>query len=124
MKVGIIGIGHVGTSVALSILQAGITHEVLLYDIDLAKAEGEAMDLAQGALFYSSASVRTASMEEIAKADVVVFAAGRNMAGREKLASTSSTTTSRSSGWQAVNSAVAKRPSWSSRTPWMCSPKS
>ena len=78
MKVGIIGIGHVGTSVALSILQAGIAHEVLLYDLDLAKAQGEAMDLAHGAPFYPSASVRPASMEEIAKADVVVFAAGRN----------------------------------------------
>jgi L-lactate dehydrogenase len=40
-------------------------------------AEGEALDLAQGASFYPSATVRAADVEELAEADAVVIAAGR-----------------------------------------------
>src|SRR5581483_3126605 len=40
-------------------------------------AEGEAMDLAHGASFYPTATVRTAVVEEMVDADAVVVAAGR-----------------------------------------------
>ena len=76
-RVAIIGTGWVGTSVAISTLHAGIADELLLTDARADVAEGEAMDLAQGAAFYPSANVRTASVEDMADADVVVVAAGR-----------------------------------------------
>jgi L-lactate dehydrogenase len=49
----------------------------LLHDVRMQVAEGEAMDLAHGSSFYPAAKVRTASMEEAAKADVIVVTAGR-----------------------------------------------
>jgi L-lactate dehydrogenase len=76
-RVGIIGTGWVGSSVAISILHSGIADELLLHDIREELAEGEAMDLAHGASFYPSAQVRTAAIEEMAGADAVVVAAGR-----------------------------------------------
>ncbi len=76
-RVGIIGMGWVGSSVAISVLHSGIADELLLHDIRPGLAEGEAMDLAHGATFYPSAQVRAASVEEMIEADAVVIAAGR-----------------------------------------------
>lgn len=78
MRVGIIGIGHVGASVAVSLLHGGSVRELLVHDRDGARAEGEAMDLAHGGPFYPRATVRPAGLDEVAACDVVVFAAGRN----------------------------------------------
>jgi L-lactate dehydrogenase len=75
--VAIIGIGRVGSSVAISTLHSGAADELLLNDLSLEVAEGEAMDLAHGASFYPTASVRTASVEEMANADAIVISAGR-----------------------------------------------
>ena len=77
MKIGIVGIGAVGASVAVSTLQTGIASELLLSDHDDAVAEGEAMDLAHGAAFYPSATVRAAAVDEMVDADAVVIAAGK-----------------------------------------------
>jgi len=75
--VAIVGMGWVGTSVAISTLHAGIATRVLLNDVRAEIAEGEAMDLAHGAPFYPHASVSAAPIEEITSADAVVIAAGR-----------------------------------------------
>ena len=76
-RVAIVGTGWVGSSVAISTLNSGVADELLLYDVREAVAEGEAMDLAHGASFYPPAVVRTATIEEMVDADVVVIAAGR-----------------------------------------------
>ena len=65
MKIGIIGMGWVGSSVAISTLHSGIATELLVHGLNTGLAEGEALDLAQGASFYPAASVRSASIEEI-----------------------------------------------------------
>jgi L-lactate dehydrogenase len=76
-RVAIIGTGSVGASIAISTLHSGVVDELLLHDVREAVAEGEAMDLAHGASFYPPAVVRTATIEEMVDADVVVIAAGR-----------------------------------------------
>lgn len=76
-RVAIIGTGWVGASVAISTLHQGVADELLLHDVRQEVAEGEAMDLAHGALFYPPTAVRTAAIEEMADADAVVVAAGR-----------------------------------------------
>ena len=75
--VGIIGTGWVGTSVAISTLHSGAADELWLHDMNGAVAEGEAMDLTHGAAFYPDCQVRTASIEQMRRAHVVVVAAGR-----------------------------------------------
>jgi L-lactate dehydrogenase len=77
MKIGIIGMGWVGSSAAISILHTGVATELLVNDLDTALAEGEALDLAQGASFYPTASVRSAPIDDMHDADAVVIAAGR-----------------------------------------------
>lgn len=77
MRIGIIGVGWVGSSVASCTLQSGIATELLIHDVRREIAEGEAMDLAHGAAFYPAARVRFAEIEEMADADAVVIAAGR-----------------------------------------------
>jgi malate/lactate dehydrogenase len=48
--------------VAISTLHSGATDELWLHDLDDARAEGEAMDLAHGAWFYPACKVRTADV--------------------------------------------------------------
>jgi L-lactate dehydrogenase len=56
--------GWVGSSIAMSILQAGFANELLLNDIQEGLAEGKAMDLAHGSSFYPAAVVRSVSVED------------------------------------------------------------
>ena len=77
MKIGIVGLGWVGTSVAISSLHRGVAQELLLNDLRPGLAESEAMDLSHGSPFYPSAQVRAAALEEMASTDAVVIAAGR-----------------------------------------------
>ena len=77
MKIGIIGTGWVGASVAISVLHDGTARELLLHDARGAVAEGEAMDLRHGAAFYPAAAVRAVAIDEMLDCDAVVIAAGR-----------------------------------------------
>jgi L-lactate dehydrogenase len=77
LTVGVVGTGWVGSSVAISILNAGFASELLLADGRHEVAEGEAMDLAHGASFYTTAAVRAVQVGEMLDTDAVVIAAGR-----------------------------------------------
>ncbi len=77
-SVGVVGIGWVGASVAISTLHAGIAEEVLLLDARPGLAEGEALDLSHGGSFYPTADVRAVdAVEDMLGTDAVVIAAGR-----------------------------------------------
>lgn len=76
MKIGIIGMGWVGSSVAISILHQGVAKELLLWDQRQEVAEGEALDLAQGAAFYPPCRVRVLEPAQMRDADAVVITAG------------------------------------------------
>jgi L-lactate dehydrogenase len=75
-KIGIIGTGGVGASVALSLLHFGAAGELILNDAKAEDAEGEAMDLLQGSPFYPTARVRAGAVEEMLDCDAVVVTAG------------------------------------------------
>jgi L-lactate dehydrogenase len=77
ITVGIVGTGWVGASVAISTLHAGVADTLLLADANTALAEGEAMDLAQGAAFRPNCTVEVADLEAMRSAQAVVVAAGR-----------------------------------------------
>lgn len=77
-RVGIIGLGRVGASAAISILHSGIAEELLLHDARPETAEGEAMDLVHGQAFLPAATVRTAALDEMRSTDAVVIAAGKS----------------------------------------------
>lgn len=87
MRIGIVGLGWVGASVAISTLHRGIARELWLADVRDGLAEAEAMDLAHGAPFYPRCDVRAASVEEMAQGcDAIVIAAGKGaLPGRSRL---------------------------------------
>lgn len=89
MRIGIVGMGWVGSSVAASILHRGLASELLVHDIRTGIAEGEAMDLEHGSLFYpTDPHVRAAPLDEMVAsgADAIVLAAGRGgTAGESRL---------------------------------------
>lgn len=76
-SIGIIGMGWVGSSVAISLLHSGTVNELLIHDERPGLAEGEAMDLAHGSSFYPSALVRSSAVEEMYETDAIVVAAGK-----------------------------------------------
>jgi len=76
-SVGIIGMGWVGSSIAISLLQNGIARNLLLNDVREGIAEGEAMDLNHGSSFLPSKTVRAASIAEMKQCKVVIVTAGR-----------------------------------------------
>ncbi len=76
-RVVIVGTGAVGCSYAYSLINQGIVEELVLIDINEAKAEGEAMDLNHGVPFApSSIKVWSGSYQDCANADLVVITAG------------------------------------------------
>jgi L-lactate dehydrogenase len=87
MKVAIVGAGSVGATVAYACLLRGAADELVLYDVDRAKAEAQALDLAQGVQFARMASVRGGDdVGGSAGSDVVVLAAGaRQKRGQTRL---------------------------------------
>jgi L-lactate dehydrogenase len=77
MKVGIIGLGWVGSSVAISLLHKGVARELLLNDVNMDKAEGEAMDFNHGAPFLSASNIKAAKVSEMVSCDAIIVTAGR-----------------------------------------------
>jgi len=78
MKVGIIGVGAVGTSCAKSMLLRGSCHEIVLIDLNGRRAQGVATDLSHGELLCPPTKVRAGDYNDIADSSIVVIAAGIN----------------------------------------------
>ena len=78
MKVGIVGVGAVGTSCAKAMLLRGSCHEIVLLDLDERRAKGVAADLSHGAVLCPPVRIRTGGYEDLAGAEVVVVTAGIN----------------------------------------------
>ncbi len=74
MKVSIIGTGHVGATVAFSLVVKGLCDDIVLVNRTHRKAEGEAADLQHAAAFVPRAITITAGhVDATADSDVVVF---------------------------------------------------
>lgn len=76
-KVSIVGAGAVGATLAYAGLMRGFARTVALYDINKAKVEAEALDLAQGIQFMPEATVLGSDdVDVVSGSDVVVITAG------------------------------------------------
>jgi len=76
-SIGIIGMGWVGASVAISILQKGVCRELLVNDLNQDIAEGEAMDLNHGTSFFPTADIRATGIAEMKDCGAIVITAGK-----------------------------------------------
>ncbi len=77
-KVGVVGTGMVGTSFAYALMQRSLANELVLIDVDHARAEGEAMDLNHGLPFVRPMRIYAGSYDDLSGADLIVIAAGAN----------------------------------------------
>jgi L-lactate dehydrogenase len=72
----VLGAGAVGVAAATSIAHAKIAKRITLVDHDLAKAEGEALDLAHASPFLGDVTVDAAPLAECGGGDLCVITAG------------------------------------------------
>jgi L-lactate dehydrogenase len=75
-RIVVVGAGKVGSTFAYALLLSGLATEIVLIDADPARAEGEAMDIAQAVPFSRPTRVRAGSWADCAEAAVTVIAAG------------------------------------------------
>lgn len=77
-KVAVVGCGFVGAACAFTLMQRGLYSEMVLIDIDRARAEGEAMDIAHGLLFARPMNIYAGTYDDAADASMVIVTAGAN----------------------------------------------
>ena len=79
-KVVIVGVGNVGATTAYSILNQGISEEVVLIDVNKEKAIAEALDMQHSIYFMNrNMSVKAGDYSDCRDADVVVITASAPM---------------------------------------------
>ena len=78
-KISVLGVGNVGATIAYTLMLQGTASEIVLVDVNKAKAEGEAIDLTQCAVCAPSCKVRCGEYEDVAGSDVIIvtFGVGR-----------------------------------------------
>lgn len=76
-KVGIIGLGHVGVTVAYTLITKGIVDELVCIDIDEKKAKAEFYDFSDAlAILPNQPHIIMNSYEALADADIIITAFG------------------------------------------------
>jgi len=77
-RVAIVGTGNVGSTFAYALLLSGLAAEIVLIDVNRAKAEGEAMDLNHAMPFTHPTRIWAGDYADCAGATVTVLTAGAN----------------------------------------------
>ena len=77
-KAAIIGCGFVGSATAFTLMQSKLFSELVLIDVDKARAEGEAMDISHGMPFAAPMKIYAGSYDDIVDADIIIITAGAN----------------------------------------------
>jgi L-lactate dehydrogenase len=76
MKIGIIGCGMVGSSSAFALVMNGVGREIVLVDLNRARAEAEANDIYHAVPFAHPLTVSAGDYADLTGARVVVIAGG------------------------------------------------
>lgn len=75
-KVGVVGIGNVGATIAYTLMESKMFSEMVLIDINKEKAYGEAMDLNHCLPFLSPMQIYSGDYGDLEGAGIVIIAAG------------------------------------------------
>lgn len=76
MKVGIVGSGMVGATAAYALVMRGIGREIILVDVDRARANAEADDLSHAVPFAAPLRIRVGDYADLVGCRVVIITAG------------------------------------------------
>ena len=75
-KVTIIGAGSVGATVAYTLVATGSVAEIVLIDVNTAKAEGEALDILQSTPYLHPTKIYSGTYEDAEGSDIVIITSG------------------------------------------------
>ena len=76
MKIGIVGCGMVGSTSAYALVMSGVGREIVLVDLNRARAEAEANDIFHAVPFAHPLTIRAGDYSDLDAARVVVIAGG------------------------------------------------
>lgn len=77
-KISIIGAGFVGSTTAYTLLLSGLVSEIVIIDIDKAKAEGDVLDMSHGMSFLRPVNIKAGEYEDMKDSDIIIITAGAN----------------------------------------------
>lgn len=75
-KCGIIGCGDVGASIAFALMQSRLFNDMVLVDVNEAKAEGEAMDISHSLPFNKPMDIYQGDYSDLKDAGIIIITAG------------------------------------------------
>lgn len=83
-KITVIGAGNVGSTVVYTLMLSGLVSEIVMIDVNLNKAEGDAMDMNHGICFVNPVKIHAGSYRDIQGSDMVIITAGVGQQKGEK----------------------------------------
>lgn len=75
-KIVVIGAGNVGEAIAYTLMVRVQANDIVLIDVNEARAQGAALDIGQGTSFFKQVWVRHGGYEECADAQLIIITAG------------------------------------------------
>lgn len=78
MKIGIVGCGFVGSTAAYAMVMNGVGRELVMIDVNKARAEAEAADILHAVPFAHALNVHAGEYADLEGASVVILTAGVN----------------------------------------------
>lgn len=77
-KAAVIGCGFVGSATAFTLMQSRLFSELVLLDVNMEKADGEAKDIAHGIPFAGQMKIYAGTYHDAADAAIIIITAGAN----------------------------------------------
>jgi len=77
-KAAVIGCGFVGSATAFAMARTGLFSQLVLLDVNTAKAQGEAMDMSHGLPFTRPMKIYAGEYADLAECALIVITAGAN----------------------------------------------
>ena len=77
-KAAVIGCGFVGSATAFTLMRSRLFSELVLLDVNMEKADGEAKDIAHGIPFAGQMKIYAGTYDDAADAAIIIITAGAN----------------------------------------------
>ena len=77
-KAAVIGCGFVGSATAFTLMQSRLFSELVLLDVNMEKADGEAKNIAHGIPFAGQMKIYAGTYDDAADAAIIIITAGAN----------------------------------------------
>ncbi len=83
MKIAVIGVGMVGSTIAYTLAMSGMGSKIVLVDKDIKRAKAEAMDISHASVLGFGTLVEAGDFEDILESKIVIVTAGANQKSGE-----------------------------------------